>query len=153
MNWRDEVVPRGYDKDEQLRDHIKKELKNYYMYLARWQELEGEKKRICNRKIGGSVVKMPEGNQASDGIQHRIAVDKTTLEQEQKDLGGKMNTINKWLSILTFPQYKVVKMYIMENQCKKAKQVAEKTGYEKDTIYQYAGEAVERIANKIKKIL
>ena len=44
MNWRDEVVPRGYDKDEQLRDHIKKELKNYYMYLARWQELEGEKK-------------------------------------------------------------------------------------------------------------
>ena len=98
-------------------------------------------------------MKMPEGNQASDGIQHRIAVDKTTLEQEQKDLGDKMNTINKWLSILTFPQYKVVKMYIMENQCKKAKQVAEKTGYEKDTIYQYAGEAVERIANKIKKIL
>ncbi len=153
MNWRDEVVPKEYDKEEQLKIHIKKELMNYYLYLGKWQELENEKTRISNRSIGGSIAKMPEGSQANDGIQHRIAVDKTTIEQEQQLFNDKMNTIKKWLDVLTLPQYKIVKMYVMKYQCRNAKKVSEKTGYAKDTIYQYADEAIERIGNKIKNIL
>ena len=42
MDWRNEIVPEGYDKEEQMKEHIKEELKSFYLYLSLHQDLEKE---------------------------------------------------------------------------------------------------------------
>lgn len=154
MNWRDETIPREFDANKQLKDHVKGELTSYYLYLGKWKELENKKKQIRNRSVGcGSVIKMPDGSASNDSIQHRMAVEISALEQEQKPFVEKIETIWRWLNILTLSQYKVVRTYVMKYQCENAKAVSDQIGYEKDTIYQYTSEAVDRIVNKISKVL
>lgn len=154
MDWRNETVPKEYDKNEQLREHVKEQLKSFYLYLGLYQELEDKKKRIRNKSIGnGSVVRIPEGTQASDGKQHRDAVTIGEIEALQKPYAEKLEEISRWLDILTYPQYKIAMTYILKYRCDDAERAKEETGYEKDTIYKYTNYAIERIINKIEKIL
>lgn len=154
MNWRDETIPHEFNANEQLKTYVKNELTNFYLYLGKWQELEEKKKRIRNRSIGcGSVIQIPEGSKATDSVQHRTALEISALEHQQKPYIEKMEKICRWMDVLTLSQYKIVRVYMMRFQCKKARNVSEETSFAKDTIYQYADEAVDRIINKINKIL
>lgn len=154
MNWRDEVVPTEYDADEQLKEYIKGQLKCFYLYLGLYQDLEKEKLRIKNKPSrSGSVVKAPDNPQAKEGKQHYRALSLGEVEAMQKYYEKKLDKISKWLDVLTYPQYKIAKSYIMKYCCDNAEKVKEETGYEKDTIYKYTNNIITRIANKINKIL
>lgn len=154
MDWRDEVVPKEYDKDEQLREHIKEQLKSFYLYLSLYQDLEKEKERIKNKpRQCGSVIKAPENQQAKEGAQHYRALSLGEIEAMQKPYAQKLDELCKWLDILTFTQYKIALSYIMKYRCDNAEAAKRETGYEKDTIYKYTNKAITRIANKFNKIL
>ncbi len=154
MNWRNDTIPREFDANEQLKEHVKGELMNYYLYLGKWKELEENKNRIRNRSIGsGSIIQMPDGNSSNDSVQHRIAIEIATIEQQQKIFVDKLEKICRWMDMLTLSQYKIVRVYVMRYRCKNAKVASDEIGYEKDTLYQYTIDAVDRIVSKINKIL
>ncbi len=154
MDWRNEIVPKEYDKEEQMKEHIKEELKCFYLYLSLYQELEKEKIRIKNKpNSSGSVIKAPDNPQAKDGIQHYRALSLGEIEAMQKPYAQKLDGISRWLDVLTYPQYKIALSYIMKYRCDNAEKVKEETGYEKDTIYKYTNNIITRILSKINKIL
>lgn len=154
MNWRDEVVPKEYDKEEQLKEYIKEQLKSFYLYLSLYQDLEKEKERIKNKpRQSGSVIKAPENLQAKDGLQHYRALSLGEIEALQKPYVQKLDEMCRWLDVLTFTQYQIALLYIMRYRCDNAEEVERETGYAKDTIYKYANRAIARIASKFKKIL
>ena len=154
MDWHNENVPKEYDRDEQMKEHIKEELKSFYLYLSLYQDLEKEKMRIINKpNRSGSVIKAPDNPQAKEGKQHYRALSLGEIEAMQKTYARRLDEISKWLDVLTYPQYKIAKSYIMKHRCDHADKVREETGYEKDTVYKYAGKIITRIMNKINKIL
>lgn len=154
MDWRNEIVPEGYDKEEQMKEHIKEELKSFYLYLSLHQDLEKEKMRVINKpNRSGSVIKAPDNLQAKEGKQHYRALSLGEIEAMQKAYARKLDEISKWLDVLTYPQYKIAKSYIMKYRCDNAEKVKEETGYERDTIYKYTNKIITRILSKINKIL
>lgn len=154
MNWRNEIVPEGYDKEEQMKEHIKEELKSFYLYLSLHQDLEKEKMRVINKPSrSGSFIKAPDNLQAKEGKQHYRALSLGEIEAMQKNYAQKLDEISRWLDVLTYPQYKIAKSYIMKYCCDNAEKAKEETGYERDTIYKYTNKIITRILNKINKIL
>jgi len=154
VDWHNEIVPKEYDREEQMKEHIKEELKCFYLYLSMYQELEKEKIRIKNKPSrSGSVIKAPDNPQAKEGKQHYRALSLGEIEAMQKPYAQKLDEISRWLDVLTYPQYKIALSYIMKHRCDNAEKVREETGYEKDTIYKYTNNIITRILSKINKIL
>lgn len=142
-------------REERLKSFIKEELQRYYMYIARRDELETEldnfdikyREIVNDPPIGGSIIKMPDGSPNNDNIVMRLLRKRVDIESNLLYYKNRVDTIEKWLDILTYKQKKFALVYICEYQCKNIKEAALEIKYAEDTVKH----GTDPIINKIYK--
>lgn len=151
MNWRDEYEPH-IDIDEFMRGYIEGELKNYYLYLYKWHELEKQRQSLrCS--TGGSIIRMPDGVSDGKSPQERLQMESAKLEELQIPFEEKMERIQRWISVLPEKYYIVVKEYTMKNRGEKSKKVGWELDLGEELVRKRAQRAISQIYSKNNNIL
>lgn len=151
MKWQDENV-RYLTKQMQL-NYIESELKNYYWHLAQWKIYDDEQKRIEmeyeslleSPRISGSIIKMPQGSGEKSPWQLDMSGKIAELEDKKNVEKQYLDQVDKWMKVCTHSQEKMIKQYIMIQQCKDVTKAARETGYSEDNVKK----SRERVLNKI----
>lgn len=152
MNWLEEEVPK-IDREKSIKKYIKGELTNYYLYLDKLNEIRSKTRPLYGQNPGGSVIKMPNGSQACDGIQHRTIIHNEGVYMDCEPFIEKLERIDNWMNILTESQHNVVKVYVMKYQCEDTHRAALELQFAEDTVKKYTNRAINRIYSRINKIL
>lgn len=147
-------------KKQRDRQYIKEELMRYYMYKDKITELKVEieqfkkeyREILNDPPIGGSIIKMPDGTPNNQNIVMRLESKLNDMESNLLYYKERINTLNKWLGILTEMQYKIAKVYICQYQCQNVHSASLELQYAEDTIKQYTDRITKRIQEKFNKI-
>lgn len=154
------VVPQ-LGKEERTKQYIKDELKRYYMYYDRVMELrkeiasfKDEYQEILNDPpIGGSIIKMPDGTPSGKNIVMRMRCKLNGLEANLEYYEDRLDTLDKWMDMLTPPLLEVVKIYVLEYQCENMHEAAIANGLSEDVVHKYTNRAIKSIYSNFKKFM
>lgn len=147
-------------REEREKQFIKEELMRYHMYSDKVKELKQEIEDfkieyqyiMNNPPVGGSVIKMPDGTVVDKNLVLRLEGKLGVMVNNLKYYKDRVDTLNKWMGMLTEKQKDVALVYFCEYQCKNVHEVALELGYAEDTIKEYQSTITGRIHKKFKKI-
>jgi len=151
VKWKDQQK-KALTKQMQL-NYIESELMNYYWHLAEWKRYDDEINRLkeeYNEKlndpsVGGSIVKMPDGNQENSPWQIEMSGKIYLLEEKKSIEEMYLNRCDEWLSVCTPAQEKMFHQYVMIQQCTDAFKAGQLTGFSENNVKK----SRERVLNKI----
>ena len=87
---------------------------------------------------------MPDGA-VKEAVADRIERKLYELEESQRIEERYLSRVDRWMSVCTPAQEKMVRQYVMVQQCRDAKLAADITGYSEEKIYKTR----ERVLNRI----
>lgn len=143
--------------EDLLKYYIESEIVNYnyHKHLKSMYEADKEKAyrdmSILPSSSSSSIIKMPEKNYNSQEARNKqigIYIDDLDVKIafEQKTL----DTVDTWLSecCRSYKQEEMIRMYMIDNQCSNADEVAKKTGFSVDLIWKTKERLINRIISK-----
>lgn len=144
--------------EELLKYYIESEIVNYnyHKHLKSMYEADKEKAYrdmniLPSASIGGSVIKMPEKNYNSQEARNKqigLYIDELNVKIafEKKVL----DTVDTWLSecCRSYKQEEMIRMYMIEHQCKDISDVAESLGFSVEHITKTKKRVIDRIILK-----
>lgn len=147
----------GKQYEDLLRNYIESEIinYNYHKYLKSMYEADKEKAyrdmSILPSSSSSSVIKMPEKNYNSQEARNKqigLYIDDLDVKIafEQKTL----DTVDTWLSecCRSYKQEEMIRMYMIEHQCKDISDVAERLGFSVEHITKTKKRVIDRIILK-----
>ena len=151
MDWRKEPANR-LTKQMQL-VYIESELMNYYWHLSEWRrydqlitELRARyQEELEHPGCGSSIIRMPDGSSQRSPWQIELSGKLYEIEESQRIEERYLSRVDRWMSVCTPAQEKMVRQYVMVQQCRDAKLAADITGYSEENVRKTR----ERVLNRI----
>lgn len=151
-------MPGNKQYEDLLKYYIESEIVNYnyHKYLKSMYEADKEKAYrdmsiLPSGATGRSVIKMPEKNYNSQEARNKqigLYIDdldvKITFEQKTLDI------VDTWLRecCRSYKQEEMIRVYMIDNQCSNADEVAKKTGFSESNVRKIKERVINRIISK-----
>lgn len=148
-------------REEREKQFIKEELMRYHMYSDKVKELEQEIEDfkieyqyiMNNPPVGGSVIKMPDGTVVDKNLVLRLEGKLGVMVNNLKYYKDRVDTLNKWMGMLTLSQLMIVKVYVCEYQCQDRWHAATDLKIDSETVKTQTNRAIKRIHKKFTKFM
>lgn len=149
------------EREKHIDKRIKEELTRYYEYEHNIKKLIERKLRcqfdykyeMNNPPYGGSIAKMPDGNNEKDPIVMKWEKILADIESDIKHNEAQVHKINNWLSVLTPEQYKVIIKYVCEYQCQNRSHAAAELQCSEENVKDRMNDGIKRIRKNFDNIL
>lgn len=150
MDWSKEKV-QELTKQMHL-NFIEAELMNYYWHLAQWKKYDEEIRELqksyqeeleCPR-VGGSLIRISDGGTGSPW-QIELGGVISDLKQQQAVEKQYLTRVDNWMKVCTPAQEKMVRQYVMIQQCNDAAGAGKATGYSEDNVKKTKERVLEKI--------
>lgn len=143
--------------EDLLKYYIESEIVNYnyHKHLKSMYEADKEKAyrdmSVLPSCSSSSIIKMPEKNYNSQEARNKqigLYIDELNVKIafEKKAL----DTVDTWLSecCRSYKQEEMIRMYMIDNQCSNADEVANKTGFSESNVKKIKERVINRIISK-----
>ncbi|MCI9312693.1 MAG: hypothetical protein HFE68_04935 [Erysipelotrichaceae bacterium] len=148
-------------QEKHIDKRIKEELTRYYEYKEKIPKLKARKKQceldykyeLNNPPYGGSVVKMPQGNNEKDPVAMKWEKILAGIDSELEHCERQVHKINNWLSVLTQEQYNVITVYVCKYQCHNRSHAALDLKCGEDNVKDRMNDGIERIRKNFDNII
>jgi len=150
------------EKEKSIDKRIKEELTRYYEYRESIPRLKARKKRcedqykyeLNNPPYGGSIAKVPENSNVKDNtITMKWSNIISNIENDIIRCESQVHKINKWLTVLTPDQYRVIKKYVCEYKCQNRPRAAAELKCSEDNVKDRMNDGIRRIRKNFDNII
>lgn len=151
LNWSNEKI-QILTKQMHL-NFIEAELMNYYWHLAQWKKYEEEIRELQKNyqegldcpHVGGSLIRISDGGGLSSPWQIDLSGVISALKQQQELEEQYLIRVDNWMKVCTPAQEKMVRQYVMIQQCNDAAGAGRATGYSEDNVKKARKQVLEKI--------
>jgi len=149
------------EQEKHIDKRIKEELTRYYEYSDNISELKNRKEQCLldyryemdNPPYGGSIARMPEGNNEKDPIVMKWEKILADIESDIKRNEAQVHKINNWLSVLTPEQRRVIMKYVCEYKCQNRSHAAAELQCSEGNLKDRMDDGIKRIRKNFNNIL
>ena len=136
--------------------YIESELMNYYWHLSEWRrydqlitELRARyQEELEHPGCGSSIIRMPDGSSQRSPWQIELSGKLYELEESQRIEERYLSRVDRWMSVCTPAQEKMVRQYVMVQQCRDVDRAADRTGYSPVNVKKTRERVVRKIYSR-----